>query len=189
MMNDDFNVEDFDDFDLGDEEYKRAGSNCFRAPANAVEKGKALVWSEKMTIRKLALTEWDGGANALPGDVTFRLDLQLTTDPDSEFDETESNNVNNRLFDKSYFNLTAWKERPASGHAQMTNGSIRTIKQIAKVLGIDNDYDGNPAKFISMHAEDCLGESVRVFISQKENGEYGYQDEITAISRAQDDED
>lgn len=187
MLNDEFNVEDFDDFDLDENEYKRAGSNCFRAPENAVEKGDALCWSEAVTIRKLALLKWDGGAKASPGDVTFVMDLQFTVSPDSEFDEVESNNVGNILFAKTYFNLTAWKERPTHGHAKMTNGSIRRVKQICAALGIENDYDGNPAKFISLHADDCLGETVRVAISQEENGEYGYQDDVKGIFKIEDD--
>jgi len=187
MILDDFNIEDFDDFDLDEEEYKRAGSNCFRAPKNAVKKGEALVWSEIVTIRKLAMVKWDGGANASPGDVTFILDIQYVVSPESEFDEEESANVNSRLFDKSYFNLTAWKERPADGHSKMTNGSMRTVKRLCKALKIAQDFDGNPAKFISQHAEDCLGETVRIIISQKDNGEYGYQDEVKAILPADED--
>jgi len=189
MIMDDFNVEDFDDFDLDEQEYKRAGSNCFRAPDNAVatDGGNVLSWSEIATVRKLVMLPWDGGAKAQAGDVTFVMDLQFKVSPESEFDDTESNNVGNILFNKTYFNLTAWKERPSDGHAKMTNGSIRRVKQLCAALGIENDYDGNPAKFISLHADDCVGETVRVMITQKENGEYGFQDEVKGIKQVEED--
>ena len=178
----DQDVSQFDDFDLDAEEYKKAGSNCLNVPPSAVKKGKGYLWPETVIIRKIEIDEWKGNENSEPGDVTFAIKSQLEVAPQSQQDGEPSLNIGNRIFTTDRFNLTAKRDRPGSGHAKMTNMSMPYIKGLAKALDIDSDsFGGNAAKFVLLHAQDILGQTIKVVVRQFENGDRGYEDEVRAV--------
>lgn len=102
--------------------------------------------------------------NAEPGDETGLFIIKATVDPIGG-----GKNVGRRIQARVFFNMTALRERPESGHAKMTSSSFGTLVSLANALGLPSEAAGaGPEALATQYKPELIGKRARVSVEREE---------------------